>query len=125
MIGFPNRVYTIVGEQGWGDDTLLSLVAQYVDEEKLHASFIRFLEGRAAHAGGKETVRTTMTRKSDVGELVEALDNVTASLESCLACYGGGMTTADRRGRERVARTARKLVERYRPRAESEDDDEA
>lgn len=44
-------------------------------------------------------------------DLVEALDNVTAIVETLLAHYGSKMPAGDLQGRTRVAAEARKLVD--------------
>lgn len=49
-----------------------------------------------------------------VAELVEALDNVTASLETMLAHYGSQCPEDDNRARESVARSGRILVQSLR-----------
>jgi hypothetical protein len=57
-------------------------------------------------------------------ELAEALDNVTAALENCLATFGKYMSDGDRIGRGNVAREARALADRIL-RPEPEEDPEA
>lgn len=57
-------------------------------------------------------------------ELAEALDNVTAALENCLARFGKYMSDGDRIGRGNVAREARALADRIL-RPEPEEDPEA
>lgn len=47
------------------------------------------------------------------GELVEHLDNVTASLENCLGHLGCHMTPADFTARTRLAKEARAMADKY------------
>lgn len=49
---------------------------------------------------------------ANLPDALEALDNVTASLESCLAHYADQMPVADRRGRTQVVAAARAILAR-------------
>ena len=57
-----------------------------------------------------------------LAEIVEALDNVTASLESVLVHPGPAMTEPDRMNRERLAGDARALADHWlRPEDEADE----
>ncbi len=59
-----------------------------------------------------------------LGELVNALDDVTASLENVLLHLGHRMTEADRRGRWAVVEHAQALLHKLTPESEATDDEE-
>lgn len=48
------------------------------------------------------------------GELIEALDNTAASLETVMVCFGNQMTKADQDGRWAVLNEAQRLVKLLR-----------
>ena len=57
-------------------------------------------------------------------EILDAFDNVTASLETVMAHYGNSMTPADQTNRDKVVETARSLLSKFYPKTPHDDDDE-
>ena len=55
-----------------------------------------------------------MSAQHTAPEMLEALDNVTAALETLMAFYGEEMPAADRQQRERVIAEARRVIAKGR-----------